>query len=226
MNIKINPYGTANVFSWTKEYLLSVLISGKSAILTDPLLINAFRTVDRKDFVPEKTANMAYGDYEIDIGYSEKLNKPTIIAQMLSYLSPMFGGKYLDVGTGSGYTAAILGFCAGDAGKVYSIERVQWIWEMARLNLKKYPNLKNIELLYRDGSEGLIQKAPFNGIHIAFADDEIAERLKMQLSTEGGILVHPTTSNDLKIITRNDIESFEEKIVSGFIFDKLKVGVA
>ncbi len=224
--ININPYGNANVFSWTKEYLLSVLISGKNPILTDPLLINAFRAVDRKDFVPEKLVNMAYGDYEVDIGYSEKLNKPTIIAQMLSYLAPKYGGKYLDIGTGTGYTAAILGFCAGDAGKVYSIERVQWIWENARLDLKKYPVIKNVELLYRDGSEGLIQKAPFDGIHIAFVDDEIANKIKMQLKVDGGILVHPTADNNLKIIKRNGVEDFTEELINGFVFDKSKAGTA
>lgn len=224
--ININPYGTANVFSWTKEYLLSVLMGGKKPILTDPLLINAFTNVDRKDFVPEKQQNLAYGDYEVDIGYSEKLNKPTIIAQMLSYLSPQYGGKYLDVGAGTGYSSAILGFCAGDAGRVFSLERVQWIFENAKLNLKKYPNIKNIELVYRDGSEGLLQKAPFDGIHIAFADDVIADKLKMQLKPEGGILVHPTTENNLKIIKRNGIDSFSEEEVSGFIFTPSKAGTA
>ncbi|MFS8130643.1 MAG: protein-L-isoaspartate O-methyltransferase family protein [Candidatus Dojkabacteria bacterium] len=224
--ININPYGTANVFSWTKEYLLSVLIGGKSPILKDPLLINAFRTVDRKDFIPEKLSNMAYGDYEVDIGYSEKLNKPTIVAQMLSYLAPKYGGKYLDVGTGTGYTAAVLGFCAGDSGKVYSLERVQWIFENARTNMKKYPSIKNLEIIYRDGTEGLIQKAPFDGIHIAFADDSIANKLKTQLKTDGGILVHPTIDNNLKIIKRNSVEDFTEEVVSGFIFDKSKAGTA
>lgn len=225
MNIKVNPYGTSNVFSWTKEYLLSVLMGGKNPILKESLLVNAFRTIDRKDFVPEKFANLAYGDYEIDIGYSEKLNKPTIIAQMISFLNPKFGGKYLDIGTGSGYAAAIISFCAGDSGKVYSIERVQWIWETARLNIKKYPILKNVELLYRDGSEGLVQKAPFDGIHIAFADDEIAEKLKTQLNPEGGVLVHPTVNNDLKIIKRNG-NDYNEELVPGFMFDKSKLGIA
>ncbi|MEO6728601.1 MAG: hypothetical protein ABIM99_01640 [Candidatus Dojkabacteria bacterium] len=224
--ININTYGTANVFSWTKEYLLSVLMNGKNPILKDPLLINAFRTIDRKDFVPEKHANLAYGDYEVDIGYSEKLNKPTIIAQMLSYLAPKYGGKYLDIGTGTGYTAALLGFCAGDSGKIFSIERVQWIYENARLDLKKYPIIKNVELLYRDGGDGLIQKAPFDGIHIAFADDQIANSLKMQLKTDGGVLVHPTRDNNLKIIKRNGVDQFSEELITGFIFDKSKAGTA
>lgn len=223
--MNINPYGTANVFSWTKEYLLSVLISGKKPILTDSVLVNAFRTIDRKDFVPEKFSSMAYGDYEVDIGYSEKLSKPTVIAQMLAYLSPKYGGKYLDIGAGTGYTAALLGYCAGDAGKVYSIERIQWVFENAKTCLKKYPSVKNVELIYRDGSDGLIQKAPFDGIHIAFADDAVAEKIKMQLKTDGGILVHPTNDMKLKIIKRNG-ENFTEELVDGFIFDKSKQGTA
>lgn len=224
--INTSFYGNSAVFSWTKDYLLTVLMTGKTPILTDPLLINAFKTVDRVNFVPELFQKQAYGDYELDIGYGEKLNKPTTVAQMISYLKPQFGGKYLDVGTGTGYVAAILGFCAGDNGRVYSMERVQWLWEMARENMKKVPAIKNVELLYRDGMEGLIQKAPFDGIHISFFMQEIPEQLKRQLRIGGGILVCPTPDHNLKIIERKGESDFVEEIVQGFVFDSAKVGTA
>jgi protein-L-isoaspartate(D-aspartate) O-methyltransferase len=224
--INTNFVSSSAVFNWTKEYLLTVLISGKDPIIKDPLLINAFKSIDRKDFIPEKFQQQAYGDYELEIGYGEKINKPTTSGQMLSYLKPKFGGKYLDIGTGTGYIAALLGYCAGDSGKVYTIERVQWLWEAARVNLKKYPDIRNVESLYRDGLEGLINKAPFDGIHVSFSLDTPPENLKSQLKTNGGILIYPTTDNHLKVIERKGNDEYVEEIIAGFVLDKGKVGVA
>jgi protein-L-isoaspartate(D-aspartate) O-methyltransferase len=222
--IDLNAYGTAQVFAWSKEYLLNVLITGKNPIVTDPVLINALKRIDRKDFVPYQLESKAYTDVELDIGYNEKLNKPTVIAQMLALLKPKYGGKYLDIGTGTGYSAMVLGFVAGDIGQVYSIERIQWLWEAARKNGSKYPDVKNVKFLYRDGMEGLIQQAPFDGIHIAFALDQVPENSKQQLRV-GGILVCPTTNMDLRVVHRESVEDFTEEIVPGVIFDKGKTGV-
>lgn len=224
--IDITKLGSGGVFQWSKEYLIKVLTTGRTPIVTDPLLINALQKIDRKDFLPDTLRAQAYADTELDIGYNEKLNKPTVIAQMLALLKPKYGRKYLDIGTGTGYSAAILAFVAGNDGFVYTIERVQWLWEQATQNLKKYPEIKNLDLLYRDGQEGLVAKAPYDGIHIAFAMENIPESLKMQLKTTDGRLVCPTIDMNLKIIERKGLEQFEEEIVPGFIFDKAKEGVA
>jgi len=225
--MKINlQYAPSASLNWTKEYMVKVLTTGDDAILTDPMLINAFLKIDRKDFMPEKLEHLAYNDLEIDIGYGEKLNKPTAVAQMLTYLKPKFGGKYLDIGSGTGYVAMLLGFVAGDAGHVYSIERIQWLWEIARQNAQKYPNIRNVEFLYRDGKEGLVQKAPYDGIHVAFAFNEIPESLKTQLKVNGGILVCPTEDYNVRVVERKSIDEYEEEIVSGFVFDKGKEGLA
>ncbi|CAG1021171.1 partial Protein-L-isoaspartate O-methyltransferase, partial [Patescibacteria group bacterium] len=103
--MKIQNFGTGAVFKWTKEYLVQVLTDGANPIVTDPLLINALNKIDRKDFLPDTLKNQAYNDVELEIGYSEVLNKPTIIAQMLALLKPKYGGRYLDIGTGTGYSA-------------------------------------------------------------------------------------------------------------------------
>lgn len=212
--------------NWTREYLINVLTSGKNPILTDPILINAFLMVDRAEFVPKNQKNLAYTDLEIEIGYGEKLNRPTIIAQMLSALKPRFGGKYMDVGTGSGYVAAILAYVAGESGHVYTIERVQWLWENARNNLQKYKNLKNIDSLYRDGLQGLPNQVPFDGIHIAFALDEIPDIVKKQLKIKKGILVMPTLDYNLKIIERVGIDEWIEETVPGFVMQTGQRGIA
>ncbi len=224
--MKINTFSAGAVFKWTKEYLIKVLTQSKNPIVTDPMIVNALNRIDRKDFLPDTLKEQAYNDIELDIGYSQVLNKPTVIAQMIAVLKPKFGGRYLDIGTGTGYSSMLLSFIAGDEGHVYTMERVQWIWENASQNAKKYPELKNIDFLYRDGLDGLPQKAPFDGIHVAFALETIPENLKMQLKVNGGRLVCPTTDMNLKVVERKGIDEYEEEIVPGFIFDKAQHGLA
>lgn len=223
--MKLNNFGTGIVFKWTKEYLIKVLTLGKKPIVKEPLIVNALNRIDRRDFLPDTLKPQAYNDTEIEIGYSEVLNKPTVIAQMIALLKPKFGGRYLDIGTGTGYSAMILAFIAGDEGHVYTIERVQWLWEQASIYARKYSDIKNIDFLYRDGIEGLPQKAPFDGIHIAFAMQTIPEGLKMQLKVNGGRLVCPTTDMNLRVIERTAIDQYVEEIVPGFIFDAGRKGL-
>lgn len=224
--MKIKTFGAGAVFKWTKEYLIKVLTQSKKPIVSDPMIVNALNKIDRQDFLPDTLKPQAYNDVELDIGYSQVLNKPTVIAQMIALLKPKYGGRYLDIGTGTGYSAMLLAFVAGEEGHVYSIERVQWIWEQASINARKYSSINNIDFLYRDGTEGLPQKAPFDGIHIAFAMENIPDALKMQLKVNGGRLVCPTTDMNLKVIERKGIDEYEEEIVPGFIFDKAQHGLA
>lgn len=223
--IDINSLGSGKMFAWSKEYLVKVVSTGVNPIVTDPIIINALLKIDRKDFIPETLQPKSYMDIELDIGYGEKINKPTIIAQMISLLKPRVGGKYLDLGTGAGYVAVVLGFIAGSTGSVFTMERVQWLWEQARSNSAKYPDVRNVNFLYRDGAQGLVSKAPFDGIHVSFAMEAVPEELKRQLKVDGGRLVCPTTDMNLRVIERKGIEEFEEEIIPGFIFDPVKVGV-
>lgn len=224
--INVSSLGSSKVFSWTKEYLVKLLTTGKNPIVTDPTMISALTNIDRANFVPSQFKNQAYSDLELDIGYGEKLTKPTVVAQMIALLKPKFGGKYLDIGTGTGYSAALLAFVAGDQGHVYTIERVQWLWEMARTNIGRYHDLRNIDFLYRDGLEGLVNQAPFDGIHIAFAVKEVPEKLKMQLKVGDGRLVCPTEDMNLRIIERTGVDQWTEEIVPGFVFGSGKEGLA
>ncbi len=217
----------SSVFKWNKEYLVKVLSEGSNPILNDPILINAFNVVDRKDFVPLNLVSQAYNDVELDIGYGERLSRPTILAHMIALLNPKVGGKYLDLGSGTGFSATILAYVTGSMGKVYSIERTQWLWENSRSNILKYPDLKSIvQFIYRDGNDGLVNQAPFDGIHISYAIDEIPENLKMQLKMDGGILVHPDTTGYLRVIKRTSLTDFEEERIPGFILQLGKSGLS
>lgn len=220
--IDVNKLKSAKLFRWTRDYLFEVVAK---IVLEDPILLSAFKEIDRADFVPEKLRDSAYADTEIEVAYGEKLTSPIILADMLAQLKPLPGGVYLDIGTGTGYAAALLAYCATDSGKVYSMERVQWLWEAARASIKKY-KFNNIEVVYRDGLEGLPLKAPFDGIHVSFIiDSNTVDKLKTQLKPNGGKLVFPDTNNNIVVLER-DGDNYTQEIVRGHIFQSGKIGLA
>lgn len=218
---------SGGVFSWSRQYLLQVLTTGKNPIVTNNALMLAFAEIDRADFVPERLKAKAYNDAELEVGFGERLTKPTVIAHMLNVLKPEYGQKMLDIGTCTGYTATLLGLVAGEKGAVYTIERVQWLWEQSRVNHAKYKQkAPNVHFLYRDGLEGLAMQAPFDRIHIAFAVEKVPEVLKKQLKVNNGILVCPTTDYNLRVVERHGIDDYTEEIIPGLVIDHGKGGLA
>jgi protein-L-isoaspartate(D-aspartate) O-methyltransferase len=224
MALDIDSYGGAGIFKWTHEHLIRVLTTGEKPLVHNKRLIAALTEVKRSDFVPEELSEQAFTDHELDIGFGEKLNQPTVIAQMLELLNLKTGGKYLDVGTGSGWVAALLGVAAGDSGHVYSLERIQFLIDLARMNLARYPELDNVEVVFRDGSKGLEDFAPFDGIHISAAFAEVPETFKMQLAI-GGKAVVPTHGDEIVVVERTGKNEFKETIHPGFFFGKILEGV-
>lgn len=221
----INTGATGAVFSWDKNYLFKVLTEGKHAPITLPNVALAFRNIDRADFVPFKLKEQAYQDLDLDIGHGEKFTRPTVLAKMVNLLEPNEGGSYLDVGTGTGYFAILLGFLAGPSGKVFTLERVQWLWEQARQNASHYKKINNIKFLYRDGMSGLPEQAPYDGIHFSFSIENVPLGLKMQLKV-GAKMIVPGKDYNIRVIKRMGQEDFEEEIIPGIILQEGKEGVA
>lgn len=221
----LNQYGTHKLYNWTRDHLINVLTKGPRKIIRDPSIANAFKTIDRKDFVPDEYKELAYQDKPLPIGYDQTISQPTVVAQMLELLKPQEGKKYLEIGTGSGYVTALLAFLAGENGKVYSIERNQYLAEKARQNLSNYPNLvPRIEILFMDGSKGLAEHAPFNFIHSAAAFEKIPAALKNQLIV-GGKLIAPTKNADIRLIERISPTEFDERTHEGYIFVPIQQGI-
>ncbi|KXK27334.1 MAG: Protein-L-isoaspartate O-methyltransferase [candidate division WS6 bacterium OLB20] len=223
--INLDEYGGPDAFTWTHEYLVNYLTAGKHRIVKRPSLKHAFREVLREDFVPQELKSQAYEDRELDIGYGEVINRPTVTAEMLELLKIRMGGTYLDIGTGSGWVAALIGMAAGAEGKVYSLERVQFLADIARINLSKYPGIDTVKILFRDGSKGMPDFAPFDGIHVSAAFPEVPEEYMMQLKI-GGILVIPTTDRTILSIERLSEDEFEESTHEGYIFGEAGSGIA
>ncbi len=220
----VDSFGGSSVFTWTHKYLCQVLTSGLSPVVKNPLLVQALHKIQRDDFVPESCKNEAFQDIDVEIEKGEFLNKPTLIAEMLELLEIKESGKYLDIGTGTAWLAALIGCAVGPRGVVYSMERIESIARRAVGNIRKYPDLANVMIIFRDGSNGLPEYAPYDGIHVSVAMNEIPVILKSQLAI-GGRMVAPTLQKDVRLVVRLSQNEYRESVHPGYYFDPMKEGV-
>lgn len=211
-------------FIWDHKYLYYLLCESKSRIVNNPNLQKAFSEIDRIDFIPNSEKDNAYYDKDILLGWDEYIDRPTTTALMLQLLDIKKGGRYLDIGTGSGYVTALISSAIGKRGTIITIERNQYITEVARINLSKYPFLKNYELIFADGKNGYANKAPYDGIHVSASYEEIPDSIKGQLKI-GGKLVAPTSNNNLVLLERESVNSFKESLHKNYFFAKIKEGI-
>ena len=154
--------------------------------ITDSQVIRAMNKVERHLFVPEEYAQMAYSDGPLPIGYEQTISQPYIVAYMTEILKLKSGDSVLEIGTGSGYQAAVL---AEICDSVYSIELVSQLGERASSLLKRL-GYKNIKLKTGDGYKGWKENAPFDAIIVTCSPTHIPEPLEEQLA-EGGRMIIP-----------------------------------
>jgi protein-L-isoaspartate(D-aspartate) O-methyltransferase len=154
--------------------------------ITDERVLQAMRTVPRHKFVPEDLWDMAYRDTPLPIGHDQTISQPYIVAYMTQMLHLTPDDRVLEVGTGSGYQAAILSRLAK---QVYTIERMEGLAQRADQILQEL-GYQNIQVRLGDGGYGWADAAPFNAIIITAAAPEIPPPLIAQLA-EGAPLVAP-----------------------------------
>lgn len=154
--------------------------------LRSPAIIAAMKKVDRINFVPQKYEKYAYADEPLPIGQGQTISQPLTVAYMTECLDVHDGQRILEIGAGSGYQAAILAEL-NPKGKIYTIERIPGLAEMAKSNLKKY---KNVEAVGGCGVKGLKEKAPFDRIIATCACRQIPAAWIDQLK-KGGKIVAP-----------------------------------
>ncbi|MDP4007521.1 MAG: protein-L-isoaspartate O-methyltransferase [bacterium] len=185
-------------------------------VLKTPALVEAFSKIDRRDFVLPEYQDAAYEDYPLPIGFGQTISQPYTVAFMLELLNPEKGEKILDVGSGSGWTAALLAYLVGSSGRVIGKELQKNLVRFARENLAKYPEL-NVEIFQaKKGALGLPKESPFDKILVSAAAKEIPKELLSQLAKDG-VMVLPVENAVLRIQKRPgkapDIKKFE-----GFAF--------
>jgi protein-L-isoaspartate(D-aspartate) O-methyltransferase len=188
--------------------------------LDDPRLLAAFESVPRHLFVPEKWRSAAYQDHPLPIGFGQTISQPYTVALMTSLLQLVGEERVLEVGTGSGYQAAILGRMAGE---VHTIELIPELAARAEKLLGEL-GVGNITVYAGDGSLGWPESAPYAGIMVTAAAPKAPGPLLEQLA-EGGRLVIPVSrrwrDQLLKVITRRDQE-FIEQVIAGVAFVPLR----
>ena len=157
--------------------------------VTDERVLEALRKVPRHEFIQENHQSEAYDDHPLPIGSGQTISQPFIVALMTEQLALKGNEKVLEIGTGSGYQAAIL---AELAREVHSVERVPDLAEKARENLKRV-GIKNVSVHVGDGTLGWLEDAPYDAIIITAGTPTMPEGLADQLA-EGGRLVAPVGS--------------------------------
>ena len=149
---------------------------------------NAFLDVKREIFVPNAMKNFAYFDNPLSIGKGQTVSAPHMVAIMCEALDIKKGQKILEIGSGSGYHAAIVSKIIGDKGHLYSIERFNSLAAKAKNNLK-IAGIKNVTIIVGDGSEGYSSLAPYKRIYVTCAAPKIPQPLLDQLNDPGKLLV-------------------------------------
>jgi len=185
-------------------------------------VLEAIRSVPRHLFIDEALAHRAYEDTSLPIGHNQTISQPYIVARMTELL--LEGGRLknvLEIGTGSGYQTAIL---ARFAQQVCSVERIKALQEKARARLKAL-KITNVLLRYSDGTIGLKDKAPFDGILAAAAPAQIPQELLDQLAV-GGRLIIPVGENRqvLYRVTRTE-QGFQKEKIEDVKFVPFRSGV-
>jgi len=171
-------------FEVEREKMVEFLI--RCGVLHRAEVIEAFERVPREEFVPTNLRKYAYQDTPLSIGHGQTISAPSMIAIMLESLDLEKGQKVLEIGTGSGYNAALLAEIVGKAGRVISIERIPAIAEFGKKNLKK-TGYGNVKVVVGDGTCGYEEEAPWDRILITACSPSFPQPLLDQLKIGGKI---------------------------------------
>jgi len=183
-------------------------------VLRSPGVIESFRKTDRKDFVRDKNAYDIYEDYPLPIGFGQTISQPYTVAFMLELLDVKEDDDVLDIGSGSGWTTALIAGMLSDKGSVTGVERVEKLAEFGNNNLSKY-HYPNAKILHRERGIG-IEGSSFDRILVSAAADELPNKLLKQLKN-GGTLVIPVR-NSIFCIKKDRWGKTGYQEYQGFVF--------
>ncbi|XOB46293.1 MAG: protein-L-isoaspartate O-methyltransferase [Candidatus Nealsonbacteria bacterium] len=190
----------------------------KDGWLKTPGIIEAFKKIKRIDFMPEDVKDLAEINEALPIGYGQTISQPLVVAFMLEQLGPQKGDKILDIGSGSGWTTALLSHVVGNKGKVIAIEIVSELKEFGEKNVSKYNFVEKgiVEFICADGSKGYEKEAPFDRILASASAQKLPSAWKEQLKI-GGRIVTPIGSSIWLYVKKTE-NDFEEIEYPGFAF--------
>lgn len=207
----------------TRERLVQRL---KDQGITDQKVLDVIRVTPRHLFLDEALSHRAYEDTALPIGHAQTISQPYIVALMTQILlsrGPL--KRVLEIGTGSGYQAAVL---AQLVDEVYSVERIKPLLIKAR-NLFRQLRLRNIVTAHSDGGVGWPENAPYDGIIATAAPEQVPDELLYQLAPNGLLVIPVGTGEhqELRVISRmGDSQKFEEEVVERVRFVPLLGGTS
>lgn len=202
--------GEGDEFATARERMVKHQLIGRG--IEDPRVLAAMRKVPRHEFVPEALQGMAYQDRPLPIGHDQTISQPYIVAFMTEQLATQPGDRVLEIGTGSGYQAAVL---AELVKEVFTIEIVEPLALSATEHFARLGN-ENITTKAGDGYLGWPEHAPFDAVMVTAAPDHIPQPLIDQLR-EGGRMIIPVGPvggvQELKILRKKDGEIVRESVM-------------
>ncbi|MEX0933113.1 MAG: methyltransferase domain-containing protein [Candidatus Paceibacterota bacterium] len=196
----------------TRDELFNHL-KNETRVLQNAGLEDAFDRVDRADFVAGDYISEAYEDYPLPIAGGSTISQPTTVAFMLELLEIQEGERVLDVGSGSGWTTALIASLVGEEGSVLGIEIQPELVEFGRRNIQKYPY---INAVIEDAHTALLREESFNKILVSAELQDVPEEFIRALADEGMLLA--PLDGSLVLFRKRGDELVEEKRVEGFAF--------
>ena len=194
-----------------RERMVAQQIEGRG--IRDPAILAAMREVPREAFVAEQYRDFAYDDGPLPLIEGQTISQPYVVALMIDSMHIGAGARVLEIGTGSGYAAAIL---SRSAGQVYSVERLEGLVDFARNNLNSL-GYDNVHVLHGDGTLGWPEHAPYDGMVVAAGGPKVPQALKEQLVI-GGRLVIPVGGEQraqrLVRVTRDEEDHYSMETLS------------
>lgn len=175
--------GAETVFSDQRRAMVESTIEARG--VSNPAVLEAMRTVPRHRFVPDEYTDEAYADHPLPIGHGQTISQPYIVAVMTELLGLSQGERVLEIGTGSGYQAAVL---AELVDEVYSVEIIPELAASAAALLREL-GYDNVHVLQGDGYYGWEEHAPFDAIIVTCAPDHVPQPLIAQLAENGRLVI-------------------------------------
>lgn len=186
---------TLNNYKYKRENMIREQIKARG--INDPYVLKAMSAIPREKFISQELRSAAYDDGSLPIGSKQTISQPYVVALMAQTLALTNESKVLEIGTGSGYNAAILSHMVKE---VYSVEMVPTLHYEAKDRLERM-GFKNIHLLLRDGHRGWMESGPYDGVMFTAALEEVPQKIFDQMKLNA-VLVAPIGSRDSQMLVK------------------------